>query len=146
MIKKINGIVNKIEMALGRTKLISLPRYAQIEPTNRCNEKCVFCPRNESDYDVLLGKMSLEQFKDILRQIPTLTDFQINGLGEPLLHQDIFEMIRYAADKGINISMNSNVVIVKTALITPEVFGYTFFQPFSKCEAVRRCIGRKSFA
>lgn len=112
MFKKIDAIINKIEMALSRTKLISLPRSAQIEPTNRCNEKCVFCPRNEDNYDVPLGDMTLEQFKNILRQIPTLKDLQINGLGEPLLHPDIFKMIRLAADKGINVSMNSNATII----------------------------------
>jgi len=112
MIKKLNNLINKIEISLGRTKLISLPKYAQIEPTNRCNEKCVFCPRNEANYDVALGDMSFEQFKNILKQIPTLIDIQINGLGEPLLNKDIFAMIRYAASKGISVAMNSNVTLV----------------------------------
>ncbi|MFA6254810.1 MAG: radical SAM protein [Patescibacteria group bacterium] len=112
MIKKLNNFINKIETSLGRTKLISLPRYAQIEPTNRCNEKCVFCPRNEANYDVPLGDMSFDQFKSILKQIPTLTDIQINGLGEPLLNKDILTMIKYAANRGISVAMNSNVTVV----------------------------------
>ena len=111
MLKRLNNLLLKTEMALGRTKVWSLPKYAQIEPTNRCNQKCIFCPRNEDNYSVPLGDMSLENFKNILKQIPTLTDIQINGLGEPLLNKDIFAMIKWAKNKKNTVTMNSNVAL-----------------------------------
>ena len=93
MYKKINNFINKVEMALGKTKLVSYPKYAQIEPTNRCNQKCIFCPRNEEKYDSPIGDMSFENYKKIVDQIPGLTDIQINGLGEPLLNPDIYKIV-----------------------------------------------------
>ncbi|MFA6215553.1 MAG: radical SAM protein [Patescibacteria group bacterium] len=110
MLKKINNSLNKIEMALGRKKIFSYPKYAQIEPTNRCNQRCIMCPRNDQ-MDVPLGDLTLENFKSILKQIPTLTDIQLNGLGEPLLNNDIFEMIKCAKSKNINITVTSNLAL-----------------------------------
>ena len=112
--KKINRILNKIEIFLGRKKLWSLPRYAQIEVTSRCNQRCIMCPRNEPDYDSGFGDMSYEEYIKVLDDIPTITNIQINGLGEPLLHPDIFKMIREAKRRWINMSMNSNVVLIDT--------------------------------
>lgn len=94
-----NELLNKIEIALGREKSYSLPRWVQVEPTNLCNQKCIMCPRN-THMDSPLGSMSFENFKRIYEQIPTIKELQLNGLGEPLLNLDIFKMIKYAKEKG----------------------------------------------
>lgn len=112
MRKKINKILNKIEIFLGREKLWSYPRYIQLEPTNRCNQKCIMCPRNESDFDVPFGDMPFDDYLKILNQIPTITNMQLNGLGEPLLHPRIFDMLKEANRRGIKTSINSNVALI----------------------------------
>jgi radical SAM protein with 4Fe4S-binding SPASM domain len=94
-------------MIFGRKRVLSLPRYVQVEPTNLCNQKCEFCPRN-THMDAPLGAMSFENFKKIYEQIPTIKDLQLNGLGEPLLNEDIFKMIKYAKEKGSTVVMTSN--------------------------------------
>ena len=116
MIKKLNRLINKIEIVLGREKLISVPYSVQIEPTNRCNQKCIMCPRNEPDYNIPWGDLSLENFKKILEQLPGTTDMLLNGLGEPLINKDLPAMIKYASHQGINVGINSNC-----ALITREL-------------------------
>ena len=71
MNKKLNKILNKFEIYLGRKKLWSYPRYAQIEITSRCNQRCIMCPRNEPDYDSGFGDMSYENYLKVLDDIPT---------------------------------------------------------------------------
>jgi radical SAM protein with 4Fe4S-binding SPASM domain len=110
-IRKFNSYLNKAEIILGRERLLSLPRYVQIEPTNRCNQLCVMCPR-QSQMDVPLGDMNFEQFKYILDRIFTIQNLQLNGLGEPFLNKDIIKMIKLADQRGINVSINSNLGVV----------------------------------
>jgi len=115
IIKKINKLINKTEIILGNKKLFSRPRYIQIEPTNRCNQRCVMCPRNDQ-LDVPIGDMGLEVFKDIINKLPFATDLLLNGLGEPILNRDLPKMIAYANSKKINVSINSNCALINKTL------------------------------
>lgn len=110
MLKKFNRVINKLEILLGRKKLWSYPRYVQLEPTNRCNQKCIMCPRNKPDYDAPFGDMSFENYKKILDQIPHITNLQLNGLGEPLLHPQFIDMVKEAKKRNISVSINTNLM------------------------------------
>lgn len=112
MRKTLNKTLNKLEIFLGREKLWSYPRYIQLEPTNRCNQKCIMCPRNEPDFDVPFGDMAFGNYLKILNQLPTITNLQLNGLGEPLLHPRIYDMFREANRRGIKTSINSNLALI----------------------------------
>lgn len=102
-------------MALGRESLFSYPHDVQIEPTNRCNQKCLMCARN-SGLDAPVGDMSLETFKKIINKLPTIRNLLLNGLGEPLLNQDLPEMVKFASLKGIAVSINSNCALIDKPL------------------------------
>jgi len=115
ILREINRRVNQVEIFLGRKKLISRPRYAQIEPTNRCNQRCIMCPRNDR-LDVPIGDMDFKTFKKILDQLPTIQNLLLNGLGEPLLNKELPEMIIYAYSRGIKVSINSNCALVDKSL------------------------------
>lgn len=111
MPKKLNHLINKIEIILGRSKLISYPINAQIEPTNRCNQRCLMCPRNDK-LDVPIGDLSFENFKKILNQLASLKGLLLNGLGEPLLNKELPRMIAYANQKNIKVAINSNCTLI----------------------------------
>lgn len=115
LVQKINRLINKIEIVLGREKLFSYPHDVQIEPTNRCNQKCLMCARN-SGLDVPVGDMSLETFKKIIDRLPTIRNLLLNGLGEPLLNQGLSEMIKFASSRGITVSINSNCALIDEPL------------------------------
>ena len=85
---------------------LSLPLVMMIDPTNRCNFKCVFCATGD---DRLLktaplrslGDMPLDLFKKIIDDIDAFLPSKIKRVqlykdGEPLLHPNIIEMISYA--------------------------------------------------
>jgi MoaA/NifB/PqqE/SkfB family radical SAM enzyme len=74
------------------------PRSAQIEVTNRCNLACRTCTRMKLPE---VGDMSLEGFRRLIDALGPLDRLWLSGQGEPLLHPDLPEMVRYCADHGI---------------------------------------------
>lgn len=84
-----------------------------IEATNNCNLSCIFCPRSKITREK--GYMDMKLYKHI---IDDAVDFGIlaislHGFGEPLLHPDIIDMIKYAKEKGIRtVSFNTNGMLL----------------------------------
>ena len=56
--------VRRLMLATGRDRSPILPEIVQIESTNICNAKCVFCPRDEMHRRQ--GVMSFELFRKIV--------------------------------------------------------------------------------
>jgi MoaA/NifB/PqqE/SkfB family radical SAM enzyme len=87
-----------------------------IEPTNRCNAKCHFCPRDQTPHQ---GLMSPEVYTQSLRRATEYRDLALEklgedvglslcGLGEPLLNRHTPEFVRQARDAGFEVVMSSN--------------------------------------
>jgi radical SAM protein with 4Fe4S-binding SPASM domain len=68
------------------------------------------CPRNDPNFQE--GEMSYSMFTRIIDRLPFLKGAQLQGLGEPFLHKDLFRMIEYLHDR----KMNSLVVTNGTLL------------------------------
>jgi len=91
-----------------------------IEPTNRCNAKCHFCPRDATPHQ---GLMTPEIFSKALDRTVELremagvaldTDVKISmcGLGEPLLNPKTPSWVRRVRDEGFECVMSSNGAIL----------------------------------
>lgn len=76
-----------------------------IEITKACNLKCPFCPsKNVSTNDYI----SFDNFKYIIDEIKDYTKgVYLHILGEPLLHQELFNFIEYAS-KYVKVSITTN--------------------------------------
>jgi len=88
-----------------------------IEPTNTCNLRCTFCFVTEgmTRED---GFMEFNLFKKIIDDSPDLEHLCMHNWGEPLLHKDIFKMIEYAKNKGVNyVVMNTNGTLLTDEMI-----------------------------
>jgi len=72
----------------------------------RCNLKCTMCPRNDPNFKE--GEMPYDAFTRIMDQLPFLREVQLAGLGEPLLHGDLFKMIEYARTRKIRSVITTN--------------------------------------
>ena len=104
-------------LATGRDRARRLPDIVQIESTNICNAKCVFCPRDEMHRRQ--GVMDMELFKKIVDECAALgiTHVRVHNYGEPFLDRQLVEKVRYAKQKGIEeVGMISN-----GSLITEEI-------------------------
>jgi len=86
----------------------TFPTFLQLEPTRRCNLRCLMCGRTYGSFD-RQSDMTLEMFQKILCQFPSdLAAIHIQGLGEPLLHPQLIDMIVFAHNRGLRTSFNSN--------------------------------------
>jgi radical SAM protein with 4Fe4S-binding SPASM domain len=87
---------------------LNLPEFVQIEPVGQCNLACRMCPvvfREEKPP----AFMSFDVFCRLIGQFPAIKSLHLQGLGEPLLHPRFFDMVRHAAQRGIEVSTNSNL-------------------------------------
>ncbi len=91
------------------------PITAQIEPTLRCNLACRMCVRTE--LGVPLGEMPFETFKSIIDKLDTIVKIHLQGQGEPFLARDLFQMIDYAASKGIVVNLTSNATLFTEKIV-----------------------------
>jgi len=88
-----------------------------IEPTNTCNLRCTFCFVTEG-MTREGGFMKFDLFKKIIDDSPDLEHLCMHNWGEPLLHKDIFRMIEYAKNKGVNyVVMNTNGTLLTNKMI-----------------------------
>ncbi|MGD8451620.1 MAG: radical SAM/SPASM domain-containing protein [Phycisphaerae bacterium] len=71
------------------------PPRVQIEVTNRCNLRCVMCTRNQMHRP--LTDLPLEYLRKIADECSTQpgSGIMLFFLGEPLLHAELEEMVRY---------------------------------------------------
>jgi radical SAM protein with 4Fe4S-binding SPASM domain len=96
-------------LATGRDRAPRLPDIVQIESTNLCNAKCVFCPRDEMHRRQ--GVMDIDLFKKIVDECAALgiTHVRVHNYGEPFLDKQLVEKVRYAKQRGIaEVGMISN--------------------------------------
>ncbi len=82
------------------------PVEAYFEVANRCNSKCVTCPITFSPQEN--AKLSLEEFKMLVAQLPELRRAVMQGIGEPLLNRQLAHMIRHLKDQGVYVVFNTN--------------------------------------
>jgi sulfatase maturation enzyme AslB (radical SAM superfamily) len=109
--------VRRLMLATGRDRAPRLPDIVQIESTNLCNAKCVFCPRDEMHRRQ--GVMDFDLFRKIVDECAALgiTHVRVHNYGEPFLDRQLVEKVRYAKARGIaEVGMISN-----GSLITEEI-------------------------
>jgi MoaA/NifB/PqqE/SkfB family radical SAM enzyme len=71
------------------------------------------CTVNDRGDEV--AEMSLERFRSLLDQMPGLEELHLQGLGEPMLHPQFFDMVEIASARGIRVSANSNLTLLTPA-------------------------------
>ena len=87
----------------------SYPSILMVEPTNFCNLHCPLCPTGNNSLKREKGYMPLPGFKKIIDESGDyLLNLTLWNFGEPMLHQDIYEMIEYAKRKKIFIRLSTN--------------------------------------
>jgi hypothetical protein len=107
----------RVLLRTGRDRAPRWPDIIQIESTNLCNAKCVFCPRDEMHRRQ--GVMDFDLYRKVVDEAAALgiTHVREHNYGEPFLDKQLVEKVRYAKSKGIaEVGMISN-----GSLITEEI-------------------------
>ena len=92
-----------------------LPRFLQVEPVGQCNLRCQMCPiqfRQDGPPHGPPAFMDFDLFTRLVDQFPDLEEVQLQGLGEPMMHPRFFDMVAYAAGKGIKVGTNTNLTLL----------------------------------
>ncbi len=109
--------LRRLLLATGRDRARSMPEIVQIESTNICNAKCVFCPRD--DMHRKQGIMTVDLFRKVVDECVELgiTHIRMHNYGEAFIDRRLVEKVRYAKERGIQeVGMISN-----GSLITEKV-------------------------
>jgi len=98
-----------------RIILDTFPIRLWIESSLACNLKCEMCPNKEipnSDK----GIMEFSLFKKIIDEVKDfVNDINIHHRGEPLINNQLFDMIRYAKSRGLAVRFHTNGTLLNKA-------------------------------
>jgi len=97
------------------------PLYMEISPSGACNHRCTFCAKDYRGYlpRFLNTRILLERLEELSSL--GLKSVMYAGEGEPLLHQDIAEIIRHSAAVGIDAALTTNGVLLGQELAEKTV-------------------------
>jgi radical SAM protein with 4Fe4S-binding SPASM domain len=83
--------------------------------TRKCNLKCAHCYINATNQESL-NELSTNEAKNLINQICEISKpLLILSGGEPLLRQDIYELVRYGTSKGLKMGLGSNGSLIDDA-------------------------------
>ena len=91
------------------------PLHIDIEVTSCCNLKCPFCATTFRIKEIDRGLISFEAVKKIIDEgvANGMYGVKFNIRGEPLLHPQIYDFIKYAKNKGlIDVYFNTNGMLL----------------------------------
>ena len=93
--------VRRLLAAAGRDRAPRWPEIVQIESTNICNARCVFCPRDQMTRRQ--GVMDQALYQKIVDECVELgiRHVRLHNYGEPFVDRSLVEKIRYAKECGV---------------------------------------------
>ncbi|HSW65143.1 MAG TPA: radical SAM/SPASM domain-containing protein [Dissulfurispiraceae bacterium] len=91
--------------------------WLQIEVTSRCNAACRYCPRTAYRNAWINSDMPLELFTSLGPAMGKAKLVHLQGWGEPFLHPDFLDMVRFAKERGCRVSTTTNGVCIDESLL-----------------------------
>lgn len=101
--------------------LTDFPVYLLVEPVSICNLRCVMCfqiDKSFSSNKSMMGRMDLKLFKQIIDEAEKKGTKAITlaSRGEPTLHKELPEMLRYMKGKFLEVKLNTNATFLNENL------------------------------
>ena len=98
------------------------PPSVQIEIASVCNFRCVFCYQADKTFSDkksgFMGYMNFDLFKKIIDQLEgNVESITIASRGEPTLHKEIKEMLKYTKGKFLATKVNTNASLLTEDII-----------------------------
>lgn len=89
------------------TNIKHFPPSLEIEVTNRCNEDCIMCPRDQLTRP--FGNLSMSLLEKVLDEVAGKIELiNLFHFGEPLIHPQIGQMIRRCRESGARVLLTTN--------------------------------------
>ncbi|MDD5614450.1 MAG: radical SAM protein, partial [Candidatus Omnitrophica bacterium] len=99
------------------------PKTVVIDITNKCNLNCIGCwlysPYAEKNTEELNRHLEIDKIKDLVDDLHKngVEEIQISGGGEPLMHPNFIEIIKYIKAKNISTHLITNFSLFNKAII-----------------------------
>jgi len=87
------------------------PRHIQLNPTNKCTQKCFFCSCSKRDQTAQLSYIEIMNIMSQAKKFGCRA-LTITGGGDPLCHPRINDMIKGIWDMGIEIGLVTNADLI----------------------------------
>jgi len=106
---------------------LSYPLAIYVEPTNKCNFKCKFCPESFEDYSEISGgfsQLTLDEWMLISAEISNLTNgkgvktLNFYMMGEPFINKQLLTFVGDVKKQGLSekVIVTSNGSLIKPAI------------------------------
>ena len=86
--------------------------WVQVEVTTHCNGACIYCPHALMKNHWTSKQMSIGLFRKLIPFLKYTDMVYLQGWGEPLLNNDIFEMIQICKDQGKCVGFTTNGMLL----------------------------------
>lgn len=97
------------------------PRSIRLEATTSCQLKCPSCPTASGEIAERLGRgfLKFEHFKKIVDENSWISNIELSNWGEIFLNKDLFDIIRYAYRKNVQLTAcnGSNLNTVRDGIL-----------------------------
>ncbi len=113
----------KFRLSGSQKVLFDLPQYLLLEPVSTCNLRCPFCFQTDKSFTKkpYMGVMKFDLFKKVIDEADEhkVGAITLASRGEPTLHKQLGEMLKYAASKQniFEIKLNTNGTFLTEKLI-----------------------------
>jgi len=133
------------------TLITQSPTSVRIEASSVCQLKCPLCPTADGRVAkgrVGSGTLTLENFKKILKANQTIKHIELSNYGEVFLNKELTDILKYAADNSIKISLKNGVNLNS---VTCEMLAHELYGALQNCKYCthngyrhRECLQRDS--
>jgi radical SAM protein with 4Fe4S-binding SPASM domain len=106
MFKLYNFIKFLISKKSKSLNLNYLPITMDIEPTTGCNFRCTMCQVSSPNF--ISKNLDYEMFKQVIDGNKQLLKIKLQGMGEPLVNNNFFNMVEYASKYSIVSEITTN--------------------------------------
>lgn len=91
--------------------------WVQIEVSTRCNATCIYCPHTLASKSWQSSHFPLTFFYDLLPSLGHTKLVFLQGWGEPLLHPELFEMVRLCKNRNKMVGFTTNGMLLNKKTI-----------------------------
>lgn len=92
------------------SSVIGYPIYLIIDPSSICSLRCPLCPTGQRRKERTKGMMSFSNFKRIIDELGSYVyNIDLFSWGEPLLNQEVYDMIQYAHRRRVKVKISSHL-------------------------------------
>lgn len=110
-------LLRKLLVKFRVLRYFAKPRISfDLELTNACNTSCIYCPRDKTPKK---GFIDFDTFKKAIQRAEesgVALAIHSAGLGEPLLHPQVLDFVRFANNEGLDYDLTTNAALLTRGL------------------------------